>query len=85
MLFDYRSALTSDLLADPAALGVRLATRTWPFSSRFQNFAQNTRLLGQVAAALLLGGDEESPYLLNSTRDRIVETLSATRSADVAA
>ena len=77
LLFEYRSALTSNLLADPPALGARLATRTWDYSSRFQNFAQNTRLLGQVAAALLLGGEGESPYLLNSTLDRIVETLSS--------
>jgi hypothetical protein len=81
LLFDYRTALTSDLLADPAELGSRLAARTWPFSSRFQNFAQNSGLLGQVAAALLVLDDEESPFLLDSTLKRIVETLSAHREA----
>lgn len=81
MLFDYRTALTSDLLADPAELGSRLAARTWPFSSRFQNFAQNSGLLGLVAAALLVLDDEESPYLLDSTLKRIVRTLSAHREA----
>lgn len=81
LLFDYRTALTSDLLADPAELGSRLVSRTWPFSSRFQNFAQNSGLLGQVAAALLVLDDEESPFLLDSTLKRIVETLSAHREA----
>jgi len=81
LLFDYRSALTSDLLSDPAELGSRLAARTWSFSSRFQNFAQNSELLGQVAAALLVLDDDESPFLLDSTLKRIVETLSAHREA----
>ena len=54
-----------------------MAARTLPFSSRFQHFAQNTSLLGQVAAALYLGSEDESPYLLTSTLTRIVETLSA--------
>lgn len=81
LLFDYRGALTADLLAHPAALGSRLAARAWHCSSRFQNFAQNASLLGQVAAALLVGDDEESPYLLDSTLKRIVESLSDEREA----
>ena len=81
LLFEYRRALTSDLLADPPELGKRLAARTWHASSRFQNFAQNTHLLGQVAAALLVGDDEESPFLLGSTLGRIVDDLSNERQA----
>ena len=81
LIFDYRGALTSELLADPAELGSRLAARAWHYSSRFQNFAQNTSLLGQVAAALLVDEDEETPYLLTSTLRRIVETLSVEREA----
>lgn len=81
LLFEYRRALTTDLLADPPELGKRLAARTWHASSRFQNFAQNTNLLGQVAAALLVGDDEESPYLLDSTLGRIVDDLSNERQA----
>jgi superfamily I DNA/RNA helicase len=81
LLFDYRTALTSELLADPSELGMKLAARAWHYSSRFQNFAQNASLLGQVAAALLKGDDEESPYLLESTLKRIVESLSAERVA----
>lgn len=79
LLFEYRAALTSDLLGEPAELGKRLAARAWQSSSRFQNFAQNTELMGQVAAALLVGEDEDSPYLLDSTLKRIVADLSEER------
>jgi hypothetical protein len=81
LLFDYRTALTSALLADPPELGIRLAARAWSYSSRFQNLAQNTGLLGQIAAALLAGEDEQSPYLLDSTLTRIVRTLATQRQA----
>lgn len=81
LLFEYRRALTSDLLADPEELGRHLAARSWQTSSRFQNFAQNTPLLGRVAAALLVGDDEQSPYLLDSTLERIVRDLSEEREA----
>lgn len=79
LLFEYRTALTSEVLANPAELGRRLATRAWQFPSRFQIFAQNTDLLGQVAAALLVGDDHESPFLLSSTLHRIAEDLSRER------
>jgi hypothetical protein len=81
LLFEYRGALTSDLLDHPAELGKRLAARSWQTSSRFQNFAQNTNLLGQVAVALLVGDETDSPYLLSSTLRRIVADLSKEREA----
>lgn len=81
LLFEYRTALTSELLHNPAELGQRLAGRAWQASSRFQNFAQNTELLGQVAVALLTHDDEESPFLLTSTLRRIVADLSEEREA----
>ncbi len=77
LIFEYRTGLTGDLLADPSALGRRLAARTSHYSSRFRYFAQNTTLLGQVAAALLSPENEPSPYLLDSTLQRIVSSLSA--------
>lgn len=76
LLFEYRHSLTSDMLADPALLGRRLSARSWQYSARFQNFAQSTTLLGQVASALLTGEDEHSPYLLAPTLHRLVEALS---------
>ena len=81
LLSDCGTALTTDLLADPAALGLKLAARAGHYSKRFQSFAQNTGLLGQVAAALLADDDEESPYLLNSTLRRITRSLSTERQA----
>jgi hypothetical protein len=81
LLFDYRRALTSALLEDPAELGKRLAGRAWQASSRFQNFAQNTSLLGQVAIALLVADHADSPFILSSTLSRIVEDLSREREA----
>jgi hypothetical protein len=81
LLFDFRRGLTSDLLAQPDELGRSLAARAWHASSRFQQFAQNTDLLGQVAVALLVGDDDESPYLLDSTLRRIVADLSTEREA----
>lgn len=83
LLFEYRRALTSDLLDHPAELGRQLAARAWQASSRFQNFAQNTDLLGQVSVALLLGDSDDSAYLLHSTLMRIVEDLSKEAEAKV--
>lgn len=76
LLFEYRTGLTSELLADPPALGLRLAARTNHYSSRFRYFAENAALLGQVAAALLSPENESSPYLADSTLERIVQSLS---------
>jgi hypothetical protein len=81
LLFENRRGLTSDLLGDPGELGQHLAARSWHSSSRFQSFAQNTGLLGRVAAALLAGDDERSAFLLDSTLDRIVADLSRERQA----
>jgi hypothetical protein len=81
LLYEFRFGLTSELLLQPEELGRTLASRAWHTSSRFQNFAQNTDLLGQVATALLLPTDEKSPYLLQSALERIVGDLSRERQA----
>ncbi|MGP3955612.1 hypothetical protein ACTWPT_06405 [Nonomuraea sp. 3N208] len=79
LLFESRAVLTTELLSDPRALGACLASRTGRYSERFQVFCTNQSLLGQVAAALLSGDDEDSPYLVRSTLDRLVEGLSRER------
>lgn len=79
LLFEFRAGLTSTLLGDLDELGERLAVRARLYSDRFRIFCQNTALLGRVAAALLSGEDEESPYLVKSTLDRLVEGLSRER------
>lgn len=76
LLFEFRTGLTSALLGDLDELGERLAVRARLYSDRFRIFSQNTALLGRVAAALLSGEEEESPYLVKSTLDRLVEGLS---------
>lgn len=81
LLFDFRTGLSMELLHDPLALGQQLANRANWYSDRFRVFAQNTALMGQVAAALLSGDDEESPYLTNSTLDRVVAGLTHERQA----
>lgn len=79
LLFEFRTGLTPDLLGDPDALGIRLTSLASRYSDRFRQFAQNSALIGQVAAALLAGGEDESPYLTKSTLDRIVAGLSHER------
>lgn len=81
LLYGYRYLLSAELLASPEDLGQTLAARTWGSSARFQNFAQNTDLLGQVAVALLLDEEGPSVLLLDSTLGRIVEDLSEQRQA----
>jgi hypothetical protein len=76
LLFEFRAGLTAALLGDLDELGERLAVRARLYSDRFRIFSQNTALLGRVAAALLSGEEEESPYLVKSTLDRLVEGLS---------
>ncbi|MEV4225511.1 hypothetical protein AB0J81_00100 [Streptomyces bobili] len=79
LLFESRAVLTANLLSDPNALGACLASRTGGYSERFQIFCSNQSLLGQVAAAMLSGDDESSPYLVQSTLSRLVDDLTNER------
>lgn len=82
LLYDYRHHLTAGMLAAPDLLGESLAMRASDSSSsRFRKFTENTTLLGQVAAALLLGEGTESAFLLPATLDRVVEDLARERQA----
>lgn len=75
LLYDFRMGLTSELLQNPEELGVHLEPRAWGYTDRFRIFCSNTSLLGHVAAALLSGEGEDSPYLLRATLQRLVEGL----------
>lgn len=75
LLFLCRAELTPRLLNDPAELGAHLAVRSVKYSERFRIFCQNGALVGQVSSALLTDSGGESPYLLSSTLDRIVQSL----------
>jgi hypothetical protein len=76
LLFEFSGALTSELLEDPETLGLRLARRAFNYTDRFRIFCENTTLVGQVAAALLSGENEPTPYLSGRTLTRIVDGLS---------
>ncbi|MCC6497881.1 MAG: hypothetical protein IT193_16640 [Propionibacteriaceae bacterium] len=79
MLSDYRSGWPG-LLDDPLALGIRLHSWSRHYSDRLEKFCQNTALVGHVAVALLLSGDdEESPYIESAALARIVESLNSER------
>lgn len=79
MLYDYRTGWPS-LLHNPSALGVRLHAWSRQYGERFEKFCQNTALLGHVAVALLLSGeDDESPYIESTTLDRLVASLNSER------
>ncbi|WP_420824437.1 hypothetical protein [Streptomyces seoulensis] len=75
LLFEARAVLTSAMLDDPNVLGAHLAARTGGYSDRFQKLCSNQSLLGHIAAALLSGDDEGSPYLLQSTLVRLAADL----------
>jgi hypothetical protein len=75
LLHGFRTGLTTELLDDPAALGGALASRAVGYTERFRIFCENKALLGQVAAALLAGEGEESPYLTPTTLGRLTGGL----------
>jgi len=81
MLYEFRAGLTPELLGHPEDLGQVLASRSWGYTERFRVFCSNTLLLGHVAAALLSGEGEDSPYLLRSTLLRLIEGLGQERQA----
>lgn len=81
LLFEFSGALTSKLLDDPETLGLRLARRASNYTDRFRIFCENTTLVGQVAAALLSGENEPTPYLSGPTLARLVDGLSREQQA----
>jgi len=81
LLYELRRGLSTALLSNPAELGSWLEARAHGYTERFRIFCRNTEMLGHVAAALLADDEEDSPYLIRSTLDRIVEGLSRERQA----
>lgn len=80
LLYECRGALTSELLDDADRLGHLLGARAHTASKRFQQFAQNTELLGNVAAALLDDG-ANSPTIDPAALERIRRDLNEVRQA----
>jgi hypothetical protein len=82
VLYEIRPYYSGDLLASPAKLGEQVALRSAFGTSRFQNFAQETLLVGQIAAALLLESHFGSDcLLLPETLERIGRDLDEERGA----
>lgn len=65
VLYELRDSFSAELFESPLLLGQFIAARSWSTSARFQNFVQEPALVGQIAAALLLQGEEGSKTLLH--------------------
>ncbi|MYD53270.1 MAG: hypothetical protein F4W96_03035 [Chloroflexi bacterium] len=75
-LYDIRYAIQQEHLDDSEALGRLIRSRSRGTSSRFQQLAQETALIGQISGALLLRGEQESESRVHSaTLDRIATDL----------
>ena len=75
-LYDIRFAIQQEHLDDSETLGRLIRSRSRATSSRFQQLAQETVLIGQISAALLLRGEQEAQSrILPTTLDRIATDL----------
>ena len=61
ILYELRHSYSKHLFESPSELGELIASRSWTATSRFQNFVQETALVGQIATALLLEGESGTP------------------------
>lgn len=81
ILYEMRHLFSAELFESPATLGEFIEARSWNATSRFQNLAQETLLLGQIAAALLLQGEETDSLVHPVTLERISNDLDRERRA----
>lgn len=80
ILNELRHSFLFDHFETPKKLGELISAYGWNASSRFQNFAQEAKLVGQIAAALLLQKEQFSETLvLSQTLTRIVADLDRER------
>ena len=66
ILYSFRNSFSAELFESPLKLGESIATRSWNANSRFQNLAQETHLVGQIATALLLEGQHGTSSLIQA-------------------
>ena len=79
-LFEVRHSFSQDVLKDPTELGELISARSWSMTQRFRNFLQQADLVGQIAAALLLEGQNGTEGFLDSrTISRITLDLNHER------
>ncbi len=82
ILFDLRHSFSADLFESPSSLGRFIAAQSWNTTTRFQNLAGETELIGQIATALLLQGEFGTAKLLYpATLLRIGKDLDRERGA----
>jgi hypothetical protein len=82
ILYELRHSFSSELFEAPSNLGEFIAARSWNATSRFQNLAQETDLVGQIAVALLLQGEPGTASLIHpAALHRISEDLDRERRA----
>jgi len=82
LLYDLRFQFTRDLIDSPQELGNLISLRSWRCTSRFQDFARQQAIIGQIAAALVTGaGEGQHGFLLDSTLLRITADLEKQRDA----
>ncbi len=82
ILYELRHSFSADLFESPHMLGEFIATRSWNASSRFQNITEETELVGQIAAALLLHDDfGTNGFICPETLNRISADLNRERMA----
>ena len=65
VLYEVRRSFSQAVFTDRGTLGQLVAARSWTGSSRFQHLVQETELVGQIAAALLLEGESATDELLD--------------------
>ncbi len=82
ILYELRHAFSAEVFEFPQQLGELIGSRSWTATSRFQSFAEQTHLVGQIAAALLLEGQPNASGLLHpAALRRIGEDLDRERQA----
>ncbi|RIR09571.1 hypothetical protein [Mycobacteroides abscessus] len=77
LLYEFQFGLTPDLLSNPVELGRKLGSRAGGYTEQFRIFCSSESLLGAVAAALLSGEGDGSPYLIPSMLSRLVMSFRA--------
>ncbi|MGH3277460.1 MAG: hypothetical protein ACRDNZ_24435 [Streptosporangiaceae bacterium] len=80
ILYELRHSFSKELLEAPTSLGEAVAARSWNATARFQKLAQETALVGQIAAALLLQGNVGTDTLIHrATLQRIGQDVERER------
>jgi hypothetical protein len=80
ILYQIRYLFRKELFDSPQLLGNEIAARSWMASPRFQILADEPVLLGQIAAALLIGeSDQAKSLILPDTLLRIARNLDKER------